>query len=130
MKFVCASPPGYQLDADSISRVNNIAPETALQISDPVAAVKDADIVYTDTWTSMGQEDEKAKRIKDFEGFQVNAQLLNNAPDSVKVMHCLPAYRGQEITDEVAEAPNSIIFDQAENRLHFQRALLKKLLSK
>ena len=116
--------------SDEASRVNDIAPETALQISDPVAAVKDADIVYTDTWTSMGQEDEKAKRIKDFEGFQVNAQLLNNAPGSVKIMHCLPAYRGQEITDEVAEAPNSIIFDQAENRLHFQRALLKKLLSK
>ncbi len=130
MKFVCASPAGYELDANSIGRVNDIAPETALQISDPVAAVKDADIVYTDTWTSMGQEDEKAKRIKDFEGFQVNAQLLSNAPDSIKIMHCLPAYRGQEITDEVAEAPNSIIFDQAENRLHFQRALLKKLLSK
>jgi ornithine carbamoyltransferase len=129
MKFICASPGGYELDDDSITRVNQIAPDTAVQMGDPFAAVKDADVIYTDTWTSMGQEEEKAKRIKDFEGFQVNGELVSKATKNVKIMHCLPAYRGLEITDEVAESPNSIIFDQAENRLHFQRALLKKLMS-
>jgi ornithine carbamoyltransferase len=78
----------------------------------------------------MGQEDEKQKRRVDFAGFQVNAELVKSAPAGVKIMHCLPAYRGFEITDEVAESPDSIMFDQAENRLHFQRALLKKLLQK
>jgi len=77
----------------------------------------------------MGQETEKQKRQADFAGFQVNAELVKSAPENVKIMHCLPAYRGVEITDEVVESPNSIIFDQAENRLHFQRALLKKLMS-
>lgn len=129
MKFVCASPAGYELDAESIDEANGITADTAEQVSDPVGAVKDAQVIYTDTWTSMGQEEEKAKRIKDFEGFQVNGEMVSKAPENVKIMHCLPAYRDLEITDEVAESPNSIIFDQAENRLHFQRALLKKLLS-
>ncbi|MGD0078891.1 MAG: ornithine carbamoyltransferase, partial [Sedimentisphaerales bacterium] len=84
---------------------------------------------YTDTWVSMGQENEKQKRIKAFKGFQVNAELLKSAPAGVKIMHCLPAYRGLEITDDVVESPNSIIFDQSENRLHFQRAMVKKLMS-
>jgi len=129
MKFVCAAPAGYQLDAATINEANAIARGCAVQTTDPAAAVKDAHIIYTDTWVSMGQEDEKEKRIRDFQGFQVNAQLLKAAPAHAKIMHCLPAYRGLEITDEVAESRNSIIFDQAENRLHFQRALLKKLLS-
>jgi len=86
------------------------------------------DVVYTDTWVSMGQEAESKKRLKTFEGFQVNSELLKLSPNA-KIMHCLPAHRGQEITDEVMESANSIIFDQAENRLHFQRALLKRLLS-
>lgn len=92
-------------------------------------AIAGADIVYTDTWVSMGQEAEKQKRIADFKGFQVNAELLKSASVKVKIMHCLPAYRGFEITDQAAESVNSIMFDQAENRLHFQRALLKKLMS-
>ena len=129
MKFASASPKGYELDDDSIKIANDITPGAVTSTNDPTQAVTDADIVYTDTWTSMGQEDEKQKRIKDFEGFQVNAELLNLAPKDAKIMHCLPAYRGLEITDEVAESDNSIIFDQSENRLHFQRALLKKLLS-
>jgi ornithine carbamoyltransferase len=129
MKYFCASPAGYELDADTIARSNGIRPGTAVQTNDPVEAVRDADVVYTDTWTSMGQEDEKAKRIRDFAGFQVNAELLKHAKRGARVMHCLPAYRGLEITDAVAESANSIIFDQAENRLHFQRALLKKLMS-
>ncbi|MCK4998121.1 MAG: ornithine carbamoyltransferase [Anaerohalosphaera sp.] len=130
MKFVVAAPKGYELDGESLDIANGITAGTASQLNDPVEAVKDADIIYTDTWVSMGQEDEKQQRIADFKdaGFQVNGELLSHAPGRVKVMHCLPAYRGMEITDEVAESECSIIFDQAENRLHFQRALLKKLM--
>jgi ornithine carbamoyltransferase len=129
MKMVIATPPGYQLDAESIQKANQIAPDTVTQTNNPAQAVANANIVYTDTWVSMGQEAEKQKRCADFAGFQVNAQLLKAAPPDVKIMHCLPANRGLEITDDVFESPNSIILDQAENRLHFQRALLKKLLS-
>ncbi len=129
MKIVLASPEGYQLDDEQIAQANQIAPDTAEQTFDPLAAVAGADVIYTDTWTSMGQEDEQAKRVEDFKGFQINAELMSHAPAEAKVMHCLPAHRGFEITDEVAESKNSVIFDQAENRLHFQRALLKKLLS-
>jgi len=128
LKIMIASPPGYELDGPSIRSANELAAGTVIQTDRPAQAVKDADIVYTDTWVSMGQENEKQKRITDFAGFQVNEQLLKSAPAGAKIMHCLPAYRGCEITDEVAESANSIIFDQAENRLHFQRALLKKLM--
>jgi ornithine carbamoyltransferase len=129
MRIEVASPAGYELDKDSIDRANAIEPGTVVQSSDPIQAVKDADIIYTDTWVSMGQEEEKAKRINDFQGFQVNMDMLKAAGPHVRVMHCLPAYRGYEITDEVCECENSIIFQEAENRLHFQRALLKKLMS-
>ncbi|MDP2933104.1 MAG: ornithine carbamoyltransferase, partial [bacterium] len=128
MKIVIASPKGYELDEKSISRTNQIAAGTTAQINSPPDAVKGADVIYTDTWISMGQEDEKQKRISDFQGFAVDAKLLSLAPKA-KIMHCLPAYRGYEITDEAMESENSIVFDEAENRLHFQRALLKKLLS-
>ena len=114
---------------ESIEQANQILPDCVSQTNDPAAAVADADTIYTDTWVSMGQENEKQKRIKDFAGFQINAELVKSAPAGVKIMHCLPAYRGFEITDDVAESANSIIFDQAENRLHFQRALLKHLMS-
>jgi ornithine carbamoyltransferase len=129
MTMVVASPAGYELDAESIEKANQLSADCVRQTNDPDAAVQEADIIYTDTWVSMGQEDEKQKRQADFAGFQVNTELVKSAPDNVKIMHCLPAYRGLEITDEVIESPNSIMFDQAENRLHFQRALLKKLLS-
>jgi len=129
MKMVIAAPAGYKLDTESIQMANKISAESVSQTNDPREAVAGADIIYTDTWVSMGQEDEKHKRVKDFAGFQVNAELLKSAPAGAKIMHCLPAYRGYEITDEVAESENSIMFDQAENRLHFQRALLKKLMS-
>jgi len=130
MKMAIASPPGYELDAETIKEVNEILPGCVRQTNDPGAAVLDADVIYTDTWVSMGQETEKQKRLAAFAGFQVNAELVKSAPAKVKIMHCLPAYRGLEITDEVAESPKSIMFDQAENRLHFQRALLKKLMSR
>ncbi len=129
MKMVVASPKGYELDERTIRVTNEISKGSVEQINNPLQAVAGADIVYTDTWVSMGQEAEKQKRIADFKGFQVNAQLLKSASSKVKIMHCLPAYRGFEITDEAAESVNSIMFDQAENRLHFQRALLKKLMS-
>jgi len=128
MKLTVACPAGYELDAETIEKVNDVSPDCTRQTNDPRAAVLDADIIYTDTWVSMGQEDEKQKRRADFSGFQVNTELVQAAPADVKIMHCLPAYRGFEITDEIAESPGSIMFDQAENRLHFQRALLKKLL--
>jgi len=129
MKLVIASPPGYELDAVTIQKANSFTLACTAQIRDPYAAVAEADIIYTDTWVSMGQENDKEKRRRDFAGYAVDARLVAAAPRSVKIMHCLPAYRGYEITDEVAESPNSIIFDQAENRLHFQRALLKKLMA-
>ncbi|MGB8226455.1 MAG: ornithine carbamoyltransferase [Sedimentisphaerales bacterium] len=128
MKIVIASPKGYELDEKSITRTNEIAAGTTTQTNNPHDAVQGADIIYTDTWVSMGQEDEKQKRINDFKGFAVDSALVSAAPKA-KIMHCLPAYRGYEITDEVMESANSIVFDEAENRLHFQRALLKKLLS-
>ena len=129
MKITIASPAGYELDAESIEKANQILADSVRQTNDSGAAVLDADVIYTDTWVSMGQEEQKQKRQADFAGFQVNADLVKSAPADAKIMHCLPAYRGFEITDEVAESPNSIMFDQAENRLHFQRALLKKLMS-
>ncbi|HUW19615.1 MAG TPA: ornithine carbamoyltransferase [Sedimentisphaerales bacterium] len=129
MKMAIASPTGYELDAESIQQANLTLAGAVSQNNNPAEAVARADIVYTDTWVSMGQESEKQKRIRDFAGFQVNSELLKSAPGGAKIMHCLPAYRGFEITDEVAESANSIMFDQAENRLHFQRALLKKLMS-
>ena len=129
MKLVVASPHGYELDEETIRRANALTPGCTAQVRDPREAVAEADVIYTDTWVSMGQENEKEKRQKDFAGFAVDAKLVAAAPKHVKIMHCLPAYRGYEITDEVAESPGSIIFDQAENRLHFQRALLKKLMA-
>ena len=129
MKMVIAAPAGYELDAETIKTANQVSAGSVSQTNDPAQAVVDADIIYTDTWVSMGQEDEKKKRLEDFAGFQVNAELLKSASVDVKIMHCLPANRGYEITDEVAESANSIIFEQSENRLHFQRALLKKLVS-
>ena len=128
MKLIVASPPGYELDPTSIETANQFAPGCVAQLDDPRAAVAEADVIYTDTWVSMGQEEEKDKHRQEFAGFEVNSALVAAAPKHVKIMHCLPAYRGFEISDEVTESPNSIVFDQAENRLHFQRALLRKLM--
>lgn len=129
MKLAIASPVNYELDEESISAANDICAGTVVQLGNAEEAVKDATAIYTDTWVSMGQEDEKQQRIADFEGFHVNSELMSKAPSDALVLHCLPAYRGLEITDEVMESENSVIFDQAENRLHFQRALLKYLMS-
>ena len=98
-------------------------------VSEPKKAVKDADVLYTDAWVSMGQEKEKATRLKALRPYQLNSTLLAQAKKQCIVMHCLPAHRGYEITDDVMDGPRSVIFDQAENRLHVQKAILVKLLS-
>jgi ornithine carbamoyltransferase len=97
-------------------------------INDPRDAVREADVVVTDTWVSMGQEVEKQRRMQDFSGFQVDDALLSNAPKHAVVLHCLPAYRGLEISEEVIEGPRSLVFQEAENRLHFQKGLMAVLM--
>ncbi len=126
-----ACPKGYEPLPEIWQLALSIAKETGAQIvlsHDPAEAVKSADVVYTDTWVSMGQEDEVAKREEAFAAFQVNADLLKNAKPDAIVMHCLPAHRGQEITDEIMDGQQSVVFDQAENRLHAQKALLSLIL--
>ena len=121
-----ASPAGYGIDDAVVERADELVAEPTVT-TDPVAAVTDADVVYTDVWVSMGEEDEREEKLAAFEGFQVNRDLLENAPDAA-VMHCLPAHRGEEITDDVLESDRTIIFDQAENRLHAQKGLLARLV--
>ena len=129
VKFRIASPPGYELEADLVDRIMGQCPDLDFASAhDPHVAVETADVIYTDTWVSMGQEAEKAKRLPVFKAYQINAELLAAAPSHAVVMHCLPAYRGLEITEEVLEGPQSVIFQEAENRLHFQKGLLAVLL--
>jgi len=130
LDFNLASPPGYELEQSFADRIMSQVPGMNLCMSnDPREAVRYADVIYTDTWVSMGQEEEKAKRLKDFTGYQVNEQLLAAAPDRAIVLHCLPAYRGTEITDAVMDGPKSRVFPQAHNRLHAQKGLLATLLA-
>ncbi len=126
-----ASPKGYEPDAEVVKRARVFADASRSQLvitNSPEDAVRDADVVYTDVWTSMGQEQESAKRLKDFAGFQINQQLVKLAKKDCLVMHCLPAHRGEEITDEVIDGPNSVVFDEAENRLHAQKGILALLM--
>ncbi|MFH1847304.1 MAG: ornithine carbamoyltransferase [Candidatus Omnitrophota bacterium] len=125
-----AAPKGYGPSKDILEQAKKIAVLKKSEIelfSDPHAAVKNSDFVYTDVWVSMGQEHEKEKRLKAFERFQINKQLLRSAKEDTLIMHCLPAHRGQEITD-VIDGKNSIVYDQAENRMHVQKAILLKML--
>lgn len=129
MNVVC--PPGYEPDAEIFKKAKDYAKDTGATlkiINSPDEGVKDADVVYTDVWVSMGDEAEASKRIKDLSDYQLNENLMKNADDDAIVMHCLPAIRGQEITDEVINSSQSAIWDQAENRLHAQKAVLYKLL--
>jgi ornithine carbamoyltransferase len=131
LKCRIASPPGYELEADLADRIMGQCPGLDFASAhDPRAAVQSADIIYTDTWVSMGQEAEKTHRLGVFRPYQINAELLAAAPQHAIVMHCLPAYRGVEITDEVIDGPQSVIFQESENRLHFQRGLLAVLMGR
>ncbi len=130
--FTIANPKGYDLPEQAINLAEQFAQESQSKLTflhDPLQAVKKANVIYTDTWTSMGQEEEMEQRLKVFPPYQVNAQLVAEADRDVIVMHCLPAHRGQEITDEVADGPHSALFPQAHNRLHAQKAILVKLMS-
>lgn len=127
-----ATPEGYRPSTDYCDEVSRIAKKSGASIDlfgDPHEAVKGSDVVYTDVWVSMGDEEETAKRLKDFQGFQVNEQLMKSANEGALIMHCLPAHRGQEITD-VIDGKNSIVYDQAENRMHVQKAILLRLMGK
>jgi ornithine carbamoyltransferase len=129
--FTIASPEGYDMKPAPVELARGFAAESGSSIRmerDPHLAVKNAHVIYTDTWTSMGQEEETRQRELVFPPYQVNARLVAEANTDAIVMHCLPAHRGQELTDEVADGPHSVIFPQAHNRLHAQKAILHRLL--
>ncbi|MGB8852437.1 MAG: ornithine carbamoyltransferase [Pirellulales bacterium] len=128
MRFVLAAPPAYQFDAAFRRHLATIVPEAEIvETTDPVAAVKNAAVVYTDVWTSMGQEQERAKRLADLGAYQVNEQLMQHCPEAL-FMHCLPARRGEEVTDGVIDGPQSVVVEEAANRMHVQKGLLAWLL--
>ena len=131
MDFTVACPPNYEPDSIILKESRKIAQKSGSNIQitqDVAAAVKDADVLYTDVWVSMGDEAEEAQRIKDMQDYQVNQTVLNMAAQDAMVLHCLPAIRDQEITEEVLNGPQSAVWDQAENRLHVQKAILYHLL--
>lgn len=129
--FFIASPNGYEIQPDTAEKAFAFSIQSGSNIEclrDPVEAVSEADVIYTDTWTSMGQEAEAKKRLADFSCYQVNSDLLCHAPEQVMVMHCLPAHRGEEITGDILDGPHSVVFDQAENRVHVAGAVIAYLL--
>ncbi|MBI5476452.1 MAG: ornithine carbamoyltransferase [Ignavibacteriales bacterium] len=132
MNFVANTPKGYEPDKNVIKSSIVFAKKmgsTVEVINDPKEAVKDADVIYTDVWTSMGQEAEKESRLKIFKNYQVNKKLMSLAKSDAIFMHCLPAHRGEEVTDDVIDSKNSVVFDEAENRLHTQKAVMLTLMS-
>ena len=133
MKIAVATPPGYEPKQEIISWAKEDGQGTDFELTithDPVEAVKDADAMHTDVWASMGQEAEKEARKKIFAPYQVNGELFSKAKAETYFMHCLPAHRGEEVTDEIMDSPNSIVYDQAENRLHVQKVIMKILMGK
>ena len=128
-EFVCVCPEGYFPDADTIKFANDVGISN-VSISHSLDSVHNADVIYTDVWASMGQKEEIDERIKIFSPFQVNSDLVKNAKDDYLFMHCLPAERGREVTDNVIDSENSIVFEQAENRLHMQNAIMVTLCNK
>jgi ornithine carbamoyltransferase len=129
--FFIASPKGYEIQPDMAEKAFSFSIQSGANIeclNNPAEAVRGADVIYTDTWTSMGQEEEAEKRRADFNGFQINSELLCHAPERVMVMHCLPAHRGEEITGDILDGPHSVVFDQAENRAHVAGAVIAYLL--
>ncbi len=131
MTLSVASPRGYEPDAQVVADARKTAKETGASLhitDDPVGAVRGAHIICTDVWASMGQEGEEAKRRRDFSRFQVNAELVRHADPDYLFMHCLPAHRGEEVAAEILDGPHSIVFDEAENRLHTQKAIMELLM--
>ncbi len=128
MSMTVACPEGYEPNHEIVVKAKELG-GTVNIIRDPMKAAKKADILSTDVWVSMGDEEEYDQRLRDFKPYQINSKLLEQAKHDVMVLHCLPAHRGEEITADVVDGPNSAVFDQAENRLHAQKALLLKLLS-
>jgi len=132
-KMAVGTPAGYEPNPKMVQMAREDGKETGFEVkltNDPAEAASGADAVYTDVWASMGQESEKAKRAAIFAPYQVNARLMSHAKKDAVFMHCLPAHRGDEVTDEVIDSPNSIVYDQAENRLHIQKVILNLLLGK
>lgn len=131
MNISVATPKGYECDENSVKLAKEAALKTSATVVttyDPYEAIRDADVVYTDTWVSMGMEAEKEKRVGIFMPYQVNDKLMQMAKNDAIFMHCLPAYRGYEVTADIIDGPKSVVFDEAENRLHAQKAVLVKLL--
>jgi ornithine carbamoyltransferase len=130
VRLTVCTPPGYELDADFLRQAKSSLPKLELTTThDPRSAVREAAAVYTDVWTSMGQEAENEKRKRDFADYQVNAKLMSGAPSNALFLHCLPARRGEEVTDEVIDGPNSVVVAQATNRMHVQKGILVWLLT-
>jgi ornithine carbamoyltransferase len=129
INLTLACPKGYEPDSDILAKAASSADSDITVVRDPREAVRNADVVYTDVWVSMGQESEASKKKQKFEKYQLNSGLLSLADKDAIVLHCLPAHRGEEITGEVIDGPQSAVFDQAENRLHTQKALLEFLLT-
>ena len=130
MQLNLALPEGYDADKSLLAQAREVGISDIAVIRDPKEAVKDVDVIYTDVWASMGQESEAEKRKKIFKDYQVNEALIAKAKPNVKIMHCLPAHRGDEITDGVMDGVHSIVFDEAENRLHIQKAIMVRLMGK
>jgi len=128
MEVAVASPPRYRPKDEIVDQARAMGGKVTV-VKDPYEAVRDADVLYTDIWVSMGDEQERAERLQALKGYTIDSRLLAQASPDALVMHCLPAHRGEEITDEVMEGPQSIVWDQAENRLHAQKALLVRLLA-
>jgi len=131
MRMTVCTPPGYEPDRGVTEAAQAVARSSGVELAletDPRAAVKEAGFIYTDVWASMGQEDEAIARDRVFRPYQVNAELLTAAPADVRILHCLPAHRGDEVTAEVLDSNRARIFDQAENRLHAQKAILERLI--
>ena len=131
MDCAIAAPKGYECNSEVVENAKadfKASGRTLILTEDPVEAIKNADVVYTDTWVSMGQESEKTERQKIFMPYQVNKELFKNADSDAVFMHCLPAYRGFEVTEDVIDGPQSVIFDEAENRLHAQKAVMATLM--
>ena len=127
MELVIVSPEGYEVEEEILETTKDAGLSNVSISHEPMDAVVDADVIYTDVWASMGQEEEAAKRKKVFQPFQVNAELMAAAGSQAYFMHCLPAHRGEEVTDEVIDGEQSIVFDEAENRLHVQKAIMVML---